>query len=207
MTKVSFCGISGSGMSALAQILKLQGNEVYGSDRSFDQGKDAQNKQALEDIGIIIKPQDGSAVTDDLDTLYVSTAVEDTIPDVKEALQKNIPIKKRSDLLAEIFHQYPYNIAVGGTSGKTTTTAMIGYVLDTLGKNPCVINGGFAENQVPDTAEMVLNFRYVADEDYQKILDFVKRIANLQQYLQDLCTVVHMKNTLFNEQKLVFSTP
>ena len=146
MTKVSFCGISGSGMSALAQILKLQGNEVYGSDRSFDQGKDAQNKQALEDIGIIIKPQDGSAITDDLDTLYVSTAVEDTIPDVKAALQKNIPIKKRSDLLAEIFHQYPYNIAVGGTSGKTTTTAMIGYILDTLGKKPCVINGGLLLN-------------------------------------------------------------
>lgn len=146
MTKVSFCGISGSGMSALAQILKLRGNEVYGSDRSFDQGKDEANKKALEEIGIVIKPQDGSAVADNLETLYVSTAVEDSIPDVKAALEKNIPIKKRSDLLAEIFHQYPYNIAVGGTSGKTTTTAMIGYILDTLGKKPCVINGGLLLN-------------------------------------------------------------
>ena len=146
MTKVSFCGISGSGMSALAQILQLRGNEVYGSDRSFDQGKDETNKKALEEIGIIIKPQDGSAISDDIETLYVSTAVEDSIPDVKVALEKNIPIKKRSDLLAEIFHQYPYNIAVGGTSGKTTTTAMIGYILDTLGKNPCVINGGLLLN-------------------------------------------------------------
>ena len=146
MTKVSFCGISGSGMSALAQILKLRGNEVYGSDRSFDQGKDQANKKALEEIGIVIKPQDGSAVADDLETLYVSTAVEDSIPDVKAALEKNVPIKKRSDLLAEIFHQYPYNIAVGGTSGKTTTTAMIGYILDTLGKKPCVINGGLLLN-------------------------------------------------------------
>lgn len=133
-------------MSALAQILKLRGNEVYGSDRSFDQGKDEANKKALEEIGIVIKPQDGSAVADNLETLYVSTAVEDSIPDVKAALEKNIPIKKRSDLLAEIFHQYPYNIAVGGTSGKTTTTAMIGYILDTLGKKPCVINGGLLLN-------------------------------------------------------------
>lgn len=92
MTKVSFCGISGSGMSALAQILKLRGNEVYGSDRSFDQGKDEANKKALEEIGIVIKPQDGSAVADNLETLYVSTAVEDSIPDVKAALEK-----KRSD--------------------------------------------------------------------------------------------------------------
>lgn len=146
MTKVSFCGISGSGMSALAQILKRRGIEVYGSDRSFDQGKDTLNRQALESIGIVIKPQDGSAVTDDLDTLYVSTAVEDSIPDIKTALEKNIPIKKRSDLLAEIFHQYTYNIAVGGTSGKTTTTAMIGYILDVLGQKPCVINGGLLLN-------------------------------------------------------------
>lgn len=146
MTKVSFCGISGSGMSALAQILKYKGYEVFGSDRSFDQGKDHLNKEALESLGIVIKPQDGSAITDDLDTLFVSTAVEDSIPDVKAALEKNIPIKKRSDLLAEIFHQYTHNIAVGGTSGKTTTTAMIGYILDVLGQKPCMINGGLLQN-------------------------------------------------------------
>ena len=106
MTKISFCGISGSGMSALAQIRLHQGYEVRGSDRSFDQGKDQSNKQALEKLGIKIYPQDGSAITDDLDVLYVSTAVEDTIPDVKAALGKNIPIRKRSDLLADIRPQH-----------------------------------------------------------------------------------------------------
>ena len=65
MTKISFCGISGSGMSALAQIRLHQGYEVRGSDRSFDQGKDQSNKQALEKLGIKIYPQDGSAITDD----------------------------------------------------------------------------------------------------------------------------------------------
>lgn len=146
MTKFSFCGISGSGMSALAQILKHQGHEVRGSDRSFDQGKDQANKQALENLGIKIYPQDGSAITNDLEALYISTAVEETIPDVKTALSKNIPIKKRSDLLAEIFHNYTHNIAVGGTSGKTTVTAMIGYLLDKLGQKPCMIDGGLLLN-------------------------------------------------------------
>ena len=146
MTKISFCGISGSGMSALAQIRLHQGYEVRGSDRSFDQGKDQSNKQALEKLGIKIYPQDGSAITDDLDVLYVSTAVEDTIPDVKAALGKNIPIRKRSDLLADIFHGYGHNIAVGGTSGKTTVTAMIGYILDRLGQKPCMIDGGLLLN-------------------------------------------------------------
>ena len=146
MTKISFCGISGSGMSALAQIRLHQGYEVRGSDRSFEQGKDQSNKQALEKLGIKIYPQDGSAITDDLDVLYVSTAVEDTIPDVKAALGKNIPIRKRSDLLADIFHGYGHNIAVGGTSGKTTVTAMIGYILDRLGQKPCMIDGGLLLN-------------------------------------------------------------
>ena len=146
MTKVSFCGIGGSGMSALAQILKLKGFEVRGSDRSFDQGRDVDNKAALEDFGIEIFKQDGSAVSDDLDTLYISTAVEETIPDVREALKKGVSIQKRSDLLAKIFHEYKYNVAIGGTSGKTTTTAMLGYVLDVLGKKPCMINGGLLQN-------------------------------------------------------------
>lgn len=146
MKKVSFCGISGSGMSALAQVLNARGINVRGSDRSFDNGKDEANRKALEDVGIKIFPQDGSAITDDLDCLFVSTAVEDTIPDVKAAKTKHIAIKKRSDLLAEIFNQSRYGIAVGGTSGKTTLTAMIGFILDKLGKKPLVINGGLLKN-------------------------------------------------------------
>ena len=146
MKKVCFCGISGSGMSALAQILKLSGDEVIGTDRSFDQGHDEENKNALQSLGIKILPQDGSAISEDVDCLYVSTAVEDHIPDVKAAISKGIPIKKRSDLLAEIFHRYKNSIAVGGTSGKTTTTAMIGYILDKLGQLPCMINGGLLRN-------------------------------------------------------------
>lgn len=143
---VSFCGISGSGMSPLAQILKLSGYNVRGTDRSFDQGHDISQREALQSLGIEIFPQDGSAITEDVDCLYTSTAVEDTIPDVKAAMEKGIAIKKRFDLLAELFHSYPKGIAVGGTSGKTTTTAMIGYILDKLNKKPCVINGGLLLN-------------------------------------------------------------
>ena len=146
MKKVSFCGISGSGMSALAQVLKAKGVDVSGSDRSFDLGHDLENKKALESIGIKIFKQDGSAVTPDTDFLYVSTAVEDSIPDVQKALKLNIPIKKRSDLLAEIFSSFSKGIAVGGTSGKTTLTAMIGLILDKLLLKPTVINGGLMKN-------------------------------------------------------------
>lgn len=142
MKKISFCGISGSGMSALAQILKLSGYDICGSDRNFDLGKDKENRRRLENIGIRIFPQDGSAITPDLDYVCASTAVEDTIPDIRAAKEKNIPLKTRPQLLSEIFHSYAGRIAVAGTSGKTTTTAMIGYILDKAGKKPCMINGG-----------------------------------------------------------------
>ena len=146
MKKIGFCAIGGSGMSALAQVLKYKNNDICGTDRSFDQNKDLKNKKALTDLGIKIYPQDGSMIDSSLSVLYTSTAVEDTVPDIKKAKELNIPIKHRSDLLEEIFASHPYNIAVGGTSGKSTVTAMIGYILDKTKKKPLVINGALLKN-------------------------------------------------------------
>ncbi len=159
MTKIGFCAISGSGMSALAQVSKYFGQDVYGSDRSFDQGKDKKNKKALENLGIKIYPQDGSMLDKDFSALYISSAVENTVPDIKSAKNLNIPIKLRSDLLAEIFTSFPNGIAVGGTSGKSTVTAMIGYILDKAGKKPLVINGALLKNyeQQPGIPNIILN--------------------------------------------------
>lgn len=146
MSKICFSGISGNGVNPLARIMKLEGYDVIGTDKAFDIGLAQNRKKELEDLGIAIFPQDGSAVSDDVKTLYISTAIGTSNPDIVVARQKNIPIKTRPDLLAEIFHKYKYNIAVGGTSGKTTTTAMIGYILNTLDKKPCMINGDFLTN-------------------------------------------------------------
>ena len=112
MTKICFCGISGNGMSPLAQIMSLKGYEVIGSDRSFDSGRDAKNRQALTDMGIRLVPQDGSAITADIETMYVSAALDENNPDIKAARALNIPVKKRSDLLAELFACYSFGIAV-----------------------------------------------------------------------------------------------
>ena len=159
MVKVGFCAIAGSGMSALAQVLNYKKYDVYGSDRSFDQGKDQKNKKALQDVGIKIYPQDGSMLDKDFEALYASTAVEDSVPDIKKAKELHISIKHRSDLLAKIFSSYKYNIAVGGTSGKSTTTAMIGYILDKSNKKPLVINGALLKNyeNQPGIPNVILN--------------------------------------------------
>lgn len=146
--KIAFSGAAGNGISPLEQIMALKGYTVYGSDHSFDIGKDLDRKQALQDVGVNILPQDGSMIAPDLEYLCFSAAINPNNPDIKAAMELNIPLKTRSDLLQEIFCQYKYGIAVGGTAGKTTTTAMIGYVLDTLGKQPTMINGGALCNYI-----------------------------------------------------------
>lgn len=159
MKKVGFCAVAGSGMSALAQVLQAQGCKVYGSDRSFDQGKEQKIKQALQGVGIKICPQDGSMLDNKLDILYTSTAVESTIPDVKRALELGVPVKRRSDLLAEVFASYAKGVAIGGTSGKSTLTAMVGFILDQAKLNPTVINGAGMQNykDVAGLPNVILN--------------------------------------------------
>ncbi len=146
MKKIAFCGAAGNGISPLEQIMIKKGYEVYGSDRSFDEGKDISRKTALESVGLKIIPQDGSGITADMECVYASAALNTQNPDIKAALELGIPVKSRSDLLSEIFASYPKGIAIGGTAGKTTTTAMIGYILDVLGKKPTMINGGMLCN-------------------------------------------------------------
>lgn len=150
-----FCGIGGSGMSALALLLRQKGSSVSGSDRSFDTGSTAPIFSQLKKAGITLCPQDGSGI-ETSDRLIVSTAIEDRIPDVKAAKEKNIPIIKRSELLAEQFHSYPKGIAVGGTSGKTTVTGMTGHILASAGMDPTIINGGLMKDMpgLPGPANM-----------------------------------------------------
>lgn len=158
MKKVAFCAVSGNGMSPLAQILVKRGYDVRGSDISFDAGRDHANLKAIKAAGIKVFPQNGSMIDDDLDFLCVSSAIMEDNPDIKAAQNKGIKIIKRSELLAQVFHEYKYNIAVGGTAGKTTTTAMIGYILDKLGKKPCMIDGGMLKNY--DNPNLLPNYIY-----------------------------------------------
>ena len=141
-----FCGIGGSGMLPLAVLLKKRGEHVAGSDRSYDQGKTPEKFENLKSLGIEIYPQDGSGINENIDVLVVSSAVEDTIPDVASALDLNIPIIKRGALLAECFNAAEHKIAVAGTSGKSTVTGMIGTILFEMEQDPTIVNGGEIQN-------------------------------------------------------------
>ena len=79
--------------------------------------------------------------------LVVSSAVEPTILDVQAGLDRGIAIRKRAEVLADLFHRGT-GIAVGGTSGKSTVTGMIGHILNRTGRDPTVINGGMMRDVV-----------------------------------------------------------
>jgi UDP-N-acetylmuramate--alanine ligase len=149
--KVFLCGVGGSGMSALALILVAQGYDVAGSDRAYDEGQTPEKFEQLRKAGIVLAPQDGSGVDSSFDILIVSSAVEDTVPDVAAAKKNQVHIEKRADVLARLFNAQR-GIAVGGTSGKSTVTAMIGHVLQTQGMDPTIINGAPMVNAVENGA-------------------------------------------------------
>jgi len=135
-----FIGIAGSGMSAIAQYLKGIGKEVSGSDRFFAPNVYNEVKEKLDAEGIHCFIQNGEGITDSTDLIVVSTAIEDTVAEVQKAKQLGIPILKRSELLALIAASKK-TIAVGGTSGKSTTSAMLFDILEHAGFQPSIISG------------------------------------------------------------------
>ncbi len=141
-----FSGVGGSGMLPLALILRGKGVTVAGSDRSLDQGRLGAKFEYLRTNGIMLFPQDGSGLTSADQILVRSAAVEDTVPDVVAARRVGARDMKRPELLAELFNAAPVRIGVGGTSGKSTTTAMIAWILHRAGRDPTVMNGAVMKN-------------------------------------------------------------
>ncbi|MEO5894043.1 MAG: Mur ligase domain-containing protein [Ferruginibacter sp.] len=137
---VFFIGVAGTGMSAIAQYLAGTGKNVSGSDRFFTPGSYNETKEKLQSAGIQCFLQNGEGITGDTGLVVVSTAVEDTVFEVQKAKELNIPIIKRSELLALIANS-KRTIAVAGTSGKSTTSAMLYDILKFAGLAPSIISG------------------------------------------------------------------
>jgi UDP-N-acetylmuramate--alanine ligase len=133
-------GGAGAGMSGLAQLLLWMGKTVTCSDRDYDAGKRLENIQKLKIAGVHFFPQDGSGLNNDTKLVIVSTAIEKNNPDLQRAIKLNIPVIHRAEMLAQIVNA-KNSIAVTGTSGKSTVTGMIGWVLEQAGYDPVVING------------------------------------------------------------------
>jgi UDP-N-acetylmuramate--alanine ligase len=148
---VFFSGIGGSGMLPLASIVRASGAKVAGSDRSLDAGRTPHKFDYLRSLGIQLFPQDGSGLQPGM-TLVTSAAVEPTVPDVVRAKELQLSHVTRPQFLARLLNSAQRSVAVGGTSGKSTVTGMIGWILHACHRQPTVMNGAVMKNFVTPSA-------------------------------------------------------
>ncbi len=133
-------GIGGVGMSALAQALLDRGIPVSGSDRLLDSGDATDTLTRLRNQGVALYPQDGSGIAAGAARLVVSSAIEDDNADLVAARHGGIPTVHRAVQLAELAAGRKL-IAVTGTCGKSSVTALLGWLLQEAGLDPSVVNG------------------------------------------------------------------
>lgn len=146
-----FCGIGGSGMLPLATIVRARGAEVAGSDRSLDQGRTEGKFDWLAGQGITLFPQDGSGIISADQIIVASAAVEDSVPDIARAGALGCARMTRAELNAALFNGATDRIGVGGTSGKSTVTGMVAWILSRAGLSPTVMNGAVMRNFAAST--------------------------------------------------------
>lgn len=134
--RVHFIGIGGIGMSGIAEVMHNTGYQVQGSDMA-DNG----NVQRLRDLGIPVMVGQEAANLDGAGVVVVSTAIKANNPEMVGARDRGLPVVRRAEMLAELM-RLKWTVSVAGTHGKTTTTSMVATVLDAMGIDPTVINGG-----------------------------------------------------------------
>jgi len=127
--------------------MRASGARVSGSDRSLDAGRTAAKFEYLRSLGIKLAPQDGSGLKEGM-TLVTSAAVEPSVPDVVRAQELGLTHLTRPQFLAILLNAAQRSVAVGGTSGKSTVTGMIGWILHACHRQPTVMNGAVMKNFV-----------------------------------------------------------
>ncbi len=209
---VFFIGIAGVGMSAIAQYLVGVEKIVSGSDRYFNEGEYNETKEKLEAEGIHCFLQNGEGITDETDLVVVSTAIEDTVAEVQKAKLLNIPILKRSEVLS-IIAKSKKTIAVGGTSGKSTSSAMLFDILQFAGMYPSIISGagltsiikeGKIGNAKVGTGEWLV---IEADESDGSIIQYhpeVGLLLNVDKDHQEIDELMEIFSTFKNNTKELF---
>lgn len=134
--RIHFVGIGGIGMSGIAEVLLNLGYTVSGSDL-----RESDTVKRLRDLGAVISVGHSSENVEGAGVIVISSAVNETNPEVIEARKRGIPVIPRAQMLAELM-RLRYGIAVAGSHGKTTTTSMVATVLSHGGLDPTIVVGG-----------------------------------------------------------------
>ena len=136
--RVFFIGIGGISMSGMAELLHKNGFQVMGSDC-----KESNTTNHLKSLGItVFHGHDAQNITKDIDLVVYTAAVKSDNPEYQAALQYEIPIMDRAELIGQIMKNYSDSIAIAGTHGKTTTTSMLSLMLLEGNLDPTISVGG-----------------------------------------------------------------
>jgi UDP-N-acetylmuramate--alanine ligase len=182
-----FTGILGSGMSAIAQYCAWLGLHVSGSDRLKDSPDVAEVQAGLLKLGCVLYNQDGGGIDGRVDALVLSTAIEESNPDIAAARAAGIPLFHRSDILAALVSA-KRTIAVAGTSGKSTVTAMIWEFLFSCGKDPSLVSGA---NLLALEGKGLIGNAYKGSSDIL-VIEADESDGTLVKYHPDTCVVLNI---------------
>ena len=150
---IHFIGIGGIGMSGIAELLLNLDFIITGSDISK-----SQNVKRLENRGVKISIGHSAKNIDNVDVVVYSSAVKQENIEILTAKKRNIPVIRRAEMLAQLINLKETSIAVGGTHGKTTTSSMVGTVLEGSNFDPTLVGSKFEPSNTVPTIELVVVF-------------------------------------------------
>jgi UDP-N-acetylmuramate--alanine ligase len=175
--RVHFIGIGGIGMSGIAELLANLGFGVSGSDE-----KRSAVTERLAALGIRVAYGHRPANVGDADVVVTSSAVRETNPEIREAVQRQIPVIPRAEMLGELM-RLRYAIAVAGSHGKTTTTSMIAFMLERAGLDPTAVIGGrvsaFGSNARLGQGEYMVAEADESDRTFLKLFPTIAVMTNI----------------------------
>jgi UDP-N-acetylmuramate--alanine ligase len=175
--RVHLIGIGGVGMSGIAELLANLGYVVSGSDE-----KRSAITDRLASLGIRIVHRHDAAAVGDADVVVMSSAIRATNPEVRAAIERQIPVIPRAEMLAELM-RLRFSIAVAGAHGKTTTTSMIALVLERAGLDPTAVIGGrlsaFGGNARLGSGELMVVEADESDRTFLKLFPTIAVVTNI----------------------------
>lgn len=197
-------------MSAIAQYLRWDGLTISGSDRLLTSEDTVVIRDILKSMGCKLFNQDGTGINEAIDAICISSAIEDTNPEIVAAKKFNIPVFHRSDVLAAIVSSKK-TIAVAGTSGKSTVTAMIFEFLSYCDKTPSLISGaalkrlestGLIGNAFHGSSDLLVIEADESDGTLTKYHPYISVILNVSKDHKPIPELMELFRTLIENTSL-----